>query len=225
MASLGSSGFNSGGACGPIGRHTSIASNTKEATDLTIKTGAGKTLVLETAVWDDLRIVPGSIDRPGVSDPTFQDWQPGGSGTTFKVLKFNQSQYGFFTCQLPHKYKLGSDIYCHVHWTPGARGADEDTKTVAWKIDYSWASIGSVFPASANLDLTDTCDGVNDKHLMTDDKVITGTDQGVSSMLICKIYRDTGDTWVGTGANGPALLEVDFHFQIDTLGSRAIGAK
>ncbi len=39
-----------------------------------------------------------------------------------------------------------------------------------------------------------------------------------------KIYRsDTGtdDTWAGTSAaQSPGLLEVDFHHEIDTMGSR-----
>jgi hypothetical protein len=49
--------------------------------------------------------------------------------------------------------------------------------------------------------------------------------KNVSSMLMCRIYRDTGDTWAGNAANGPALLEVDFHFPIDTVGSRQWGTK
>jgi hypothetical protein len=39
---------------------------------------------------------------------------------------------------------------------------------------------------------------------------------------------DTGadDTWVGTiSGDRPMLLEVDFHYQIDTVGSRQTGIK
>jgi len=193
--------------------------------DLKIVTDTDKTIYLDKFVWEDMRIVPGQLDRPGTTDPTYRAWQPGGSGTTYQVLKFDQEQLGYFTIQLPHSYAIGEDIYCHLHWTPGDRGVTEDTKTVAWKVDYSWASINGVFAASTPLDLTDTCDGVNDKHLMTQEVVLDGTDKGISSMLVCKVYRDTGDTWVGTGANGPALLEIDFHFPVDTMGSRQIGAK
>jgi len=163
-----------------------IKTDTSIPTDLSIVTGADKTLVLDTVVYEDIRITSGSLDRPGVTDPTFQDWQPDGSGTTFSVLKFNQNQYGTFTCQLPHAYKEGSSITAHVHWTPGDRGVAEDTKTVAWKLDYSWANINSVFASSKTVDLTDTCDGVNDKHLMTPDLAIDGT------TVICDSYTGAG---------------------------------
>jgi hypothetical protein len=48
----------------------------------------------------------------------------------------------------------------------------------------------------------------------------------ISSMLLCNVKRtDTGadDTW--TDAQGPLLLEIDFHYPIDTVGSRQAGTK
>ena len=179
----------------------------------------------DATVWDDFRILPSNFDRPGITDPSIQDWQPGGSGMTFKVWCFNQLQMGYFTVQIPHSYKQGSNILVHTHWTPHARGVAENGKTVAWKLDYSWANIDGTFGASANADMTDTCDGVDHKHLMTPEATILGANKTISSMLVCRIYRDNTDDWVGTGANGPALLELDFHFEIDTVGSKTHSAK
>jgi len=179
----------------------------------------------DATVWEDMRILPSQFDRPGVTDPTIQNWQPAGSGTTFKVWCFNQTQAGYFTVQLPHSYKEGSNISAHVHWTPKDRGVAENTKTVAWKMDYSWANIDGTFGASATIDMTDTCTGTNDKHKMTPGATIVGTSKTISSMLVCKIYRDAGDTWVGTTANGPALLELDFHYEINSIGSKTISSK
>jgi len=173
----------------------------------------------EITVWDDLRIVPGSFDFPGSHDPVLGDWQPGGSGATLKVFKFAPSDEGFFTCQLPHNYKQGSDIKCHVHWTPHSRGNEENGSTVAWKLDYSWSNIGSAFGASATADMTDTCSGADHWHEVTPEVTIAGSGKTISSMLVCRVYRDTGDTWAGTGANAPGMLEIDFHYQIDSRGS------
>ena len=122
-------------------------------------------------------------------------------------------------------HKHGSDITAHVHWTPHDRGVAEGTHTVAWKIDYSWASIGDTFLPSATVDLTDACQSINDHHLMTPNVTITGTGKGISSMIVGRLYRDTGDGWSGTGANAPILLEIDFHFQVDSTGSRTNGVK
>lgn len=180
----------------------------------------------DATVWDDLRIVPGAFDYAGTGDPVLIDYQPGGSGTTFKVYSFQASQQAFFTVQVPHGYQHDSSIFAHVHWTPGTRGNEESGKTVAWKLDYSWANIDGNFGASNVVDMTDTCDGTDHKHQMTSDIEISGTGKHISSMLICRIFRDTGDNWVGTtAAQSPIFLEIDFHFMSNTQGSRTISTK
>ena len=117
-------------------------------------------------VWDDLRIVPGAFQFAGNADPTLQTWQPGGAGTEFKVYKFKENDEVFFTCQIPHSYKEGTDIGAHLHWTPGDRGVAEGTAVVAWKLDYSWANIDAVFASSATVDLSDACQSTNDLSLI-----------------------------------------------------------
>jgi hypothetical protein len=95
-------------------------------------------------------------------------------------------------------------------------------------MDYSWANIAGAFGASANLDMTDTCTGTDHLHEMSPEATITGTSKAISSMLVCRIYRDAdaADTWAGTASGSlPILLEVDFHFEMDTVGSRAQSAK
>lgn len=183
----------------------------------------------DATVWDDLRIVPGSFDRPGTSDPGIVSYTPTGSSIAFYLYEFAKNNIASFTVQLPHNYKQGSNIYCHVHWTPGLRGNEENGATVGWKLDYTWANIDGTFGAGATLDLSDACDGTDDKHQMTPDVAITGTSKNISSMLICNIKRtDTGtdDTWASTTSGQlPLLLEIDFHYEIDTVGSRQRTAK
>lgn len=174
-------------------------------------------------VWEDIRIQSGSFDRPGASDPAINTYTPGGAGTSTYLYEFAKNDIVSFTIQLPHSYKEGTDIYCHIHWTPGAQGAAQSGNTVGWKVDYSWASIDGAFGSMATLDLSDACNGVDHEHNMTTDSVITGSGKTISSMLICNAKRtDTGadDTWsAGGGGDQPMLLEIDFHFQIDTIGS------
>jgi hypothetical protein len=178
----------------------------------------------EATVWDDLRITPGAFDLPGTSDPALVAWTPGGSGIATKLYEFQAGDTATFTIQLPHSYKHGTSIYVHVHWTPGANGSTESGRLVGWKLDYTWANINGAFASMATADLQDACNGVNHEHNMTPDVEIAGTGKTVSSMLVCNIKRtDTGtdDTWAGTGSGSlPMLLEIDFHFQIDTVGSR-----
>jgi hypothetical protein len=183
----------------------------------------------DATVWDDLRITPGSFDRPGTSDPTIVAYQPGGSGTTTYLYQFDAGNIASFTVQLPHGYKLGSTVYVHIHWTPGPRGNEENGALVGWKVDYSWADINGNFGTMTTADLSDACDGTDHKHQMTPELALTGSASGVSSMLICNVKRtDTGtdDTWAGTlSGERPLLLEIDFHFEIDTVGSRQKASK
>lgn len=185
----------------------------------------------DATVWDDMRVVPGSFDRPGVSDPGIVAYDVAGGGVSTYLWEFAKNNIASFTVQLPHAYKIGTDISAHVHWTPGPRGVAENGNTVGWKLDVSWANIDGTFTAMQSIDLSDTCDGVNHKHLKTASVAIDGhtAPKGISSMLICNIKRiDTGadDTWVGTlSGERPMLLEIDFHYQIDTVGSRLVSTK
>ena len=178
----------------------------------------------DATVWEDARIVPGAFQFAGAADPALEDWQPTGAGSTFKVYKFKKNDEVFASIQVPHAYKEGTDVYFHIHWTPCDRGAAESGNLVGWKVDYSWANIDGTFPVSATVDLSHACEGTDDEHELVVEVLVDGTGKTISSMLILKIYRsDTGadDTWAGTtNAQSPALLEFDFHYLINTVGSR-----
>lgn len=181
---------------------------------------------IKALVWDDVRIPPGSLDRPGVADPDYVAYYPNGGGLGCYLLEFLKNDFASFTVQMPHGYRVGADIYVHVHWTPGDRGNEESGHFVGWKVDYSWANIDGLFVDMQTADLSDVCDGTDHKHQKTPEVLIDGhTDiKGMSSMLVCNIRRsDTGadDTWVSTTSGQlPLLLEVDFHIPISALGSR-----
>ena len=179
--------------------------------------------------WDDLRITPGSFDRPGISDPAYVPYYPSGGGLGVYVPEFGVDDFVSFAVQLPHGYAEGEDIYVHLHWTPGARGVAENGKSVGWKLDYTWANYNDNFPAMQTVDLADVCDGVNHKHQMAGDVLISGAGKRISSMILCNLRRtDTGidDTWAtNTAGNLPILLEVDFHIPYSTRGSTTHSSK
>jgi hypothetical protein len=183
----------------------------------------------DATVWDDMRITPGGFDRPGVSDPSQVAYDVNGGGVSTYLYEFAKNNFASFTVQLPHGYREGTNISVHIHWTPRDRGVAESGNTVGWKVEYSWTNIDEAFPTMGIADLSDACDGTNHKHQMTPAVSIDGTGKKISSMLICNVKRTdagTDDTWSGTTTgNLPLLLEVDFHYEIDTVGSRLIGTK
>jgi hypothetical protein len=176
---------------------------------------------LRNTVWDDLRILPTTFDFAGNADPVVVGYQPGGSGTTFRLYEFAVNDEGFFTVQMPHAWKVGTALYPHVHWTPGARGNEEAAKVVGWNLDYSIASINGLFYASRTISLASACTGTDHYHEISGGGSMPMDGIGLSAMILGRLYRTgTGDTWSSTSSGQlPLLLELDFHYEIDSLGS------
>ena len=172
-------------------------------------------------VYDDMRITPSAFDFAGNSDPVNVATTIG--GRTYRLYEFATNDECFITIQMPHGYKRGSVLRPHVHWTPGSRGNEEATKTVAWKADISHAKVHAAFSTYATVDCTSTlaADTVDGLHVIgpSADYVVPA-DFGESGMLLVRLYRDAGDTWAGTASGSlPLLLEFDIHYQLDKLGS------
>lgn len=122
-----------------------------------------------------------------------------------------------FTLQLPHNWKDGTTIYPHIHWVPKSSGAGN----VQWNIDYSWADLNTitpeVFPAATTSSVIVNGPFTLNQHLISDLTVgnvgIDGTGKTYSSVLICRIWRDSslaGDTYNGDAGG----LSMDFHISI-----------
>lgn len=168
--------------------------------------------------------MPGAFQFAGAADPILVNWQPSGSGSTFKVYAFRKNDEVYATIQMPHRHKEGSNLHFHIHWTPKDRGTAEASNLVGWKVDHSITNVNGTFGASNTVDLSDACDGTDDKHQLTTCVEVDGAGLNISHIILLKIYRsDTGadDTWSGnTAAQSPVLLEFDIHYQIDDRGSQ-----
>jgi hypothetical protein len=210
-----------------------------ETGDYLIKTPPQKTLKLGTVVWDDLR-VPLTAKLQGASNPpTFAQYKNDG-GTSVGVFNWhfgdqalaaNEEQL-WFSAQIPHDYKEGTDIVAHIHWTPKVSGgADEFVK---WGLEYHWTDVGDNFPnttiitSNAATGATATTSGdttlTADEHYVTVIGTISGSGLGISSMLNCRIFRNSSDA-TDDLAQDAVGFEMDFHYQIDTMGSRQAFAK
>ncbi len=164
--------------------------------------------------WDDMRI-PGLAVQLGASSPDLISFLAAGD---LKIYGFNGNateEEVHFTVQLPHTYAQGTDIEPHVHWSAVNANAGD----VVWQLEYTWANINGTFPASTTITATDSASGTAWDHQVIGFSAITGTSKNISSMLVCRLFRDPTDG-SDTYASDAAFLEFDFHFQIDTIGSR-----
>jgi hypothetical protein len=174
-------------------------------------------LWLTDQCWDDLSIAMANAKVPAANAPTWRDYKqsqvPAFSATQVNVL--------YFSAQLPHSYKEGSNLEFHIH----VAYPDAVAGNSVWYFSYSWANDGVAFPVASSTTVTKSSIGIVDGHQrMQIVANIDGTGKKISSVLLCSIQRlgNSGDDNYG---NEIYLVSGDFHYQVDSLGSRLITTK
>lgn len=166
--------------------------------------------------WEALRMPATAVHAAGSNQPSFAVFASDSAGSTgvFTYL-FDSSTANevFFHLQLPHAYKLGSNLRFRVHWAP----TDADTGYVLWGLEYTLANVSTTFGDTLILEATATAHGAARFHHLTELGENTASDTLIAAMLLCRLYRKgSSDTYAGKAA----LLEFDVHYQLDELGSQ-----
>jgi len=166
------------------------------------------TMVGDATVWNDL-VMPLTSGKRGSNDRPDFDY----TNIGYLFPQNDTAEALYLIAQFPHSYKVGSAIYPHIHYKRTVAGKP------TFKIVYAWTSIGEevpVFSAPLSLDheVVDYVSGsIHQVNNSTDP--IDGTGQGLSSIMLIKLYRDDNDV-----AGDVLAYQFDVHFEIDTIGSR-----
>ena len=184
--------------------------------------------------WDDMRVPIQSLKTGGVKDPDFLQWITDiGAGRGIYAWWFGDEAVAgneeelFFAAQLPHGYQEGENIKIHVHWTPSVNGGAGEF--VKWGFEYIWLNIAGTAPANtaiiysdASVAATATREGdasmVANKHYTTEIGTLAGAGKTISSMLVCRIFRNSSDA-TDDYTGSAIMLELDFHYPLDAHGS------
>ncbi|SDX71522.1 hypothetical protein SAMN05444411_108117 [Lutibacter oricola] len=177
--------------------------------------------------YDDLKVPVFSTNRDGSKPPNFYWFQDvnGGSGDGSQgVFAYwfdkNNEEEVYFMVQMPHGWSEGTDIYPHIHWSAKSNVGSSKVK---WGLEYTWSNVGDAFGASTIIygsDPVATYAPISAyEHAITPLPTMSGTGKSLSSMIICRVFRDATDSEDNYGADA-GLLEIDFHYQIDSDGSR-----
>ena len=167
--------------------------------------------------WDDIRVPVTSTKKAGSNDPHFAKIADNGSGSQgvfAELFDKTTEEELYFQVQMPHSWKIGTDIVAHVHWCP----VDTDTGTIQWGLEYSMAEIDAVIGDSTlALSTATAAPGTAYQHTLLDIVTIDmSAVTSLSSIISCRVYRNVaGDTY----NEDAALLEIDFHYEVDSLGS------
>jgi hypothetical protein len=193
---------------------------------------ADGTMTLEgtATVFTDLNVPVFATSNSSSTPPTPARVQRDVAGTSQGVFTYffsaSTEQELYFTVQLPHEWKEGSTIFPHVHWVTTT---NVSTNKVRWGLEYTWVNIAGNFGTTTTEYGEDPITPVGTvtafEHAITEIGTgISATGKTLSSYLICRIFRDATagtDTYTGTAG----LLGIDFHLEMDALGSRTEYAK
>lgn len=171
-------------------------------------------VLAEDSTWDDIRTPATAIKLSGANPPTETAYR----GSSVLAFPTNANKTIYFIFQMPHSWKIGSEVRFHIHWTIPVSGAGAGAENVKWNFTYSWASIGGTFPAETPETVThDVQDTLLNTHIITPVVNIPGAGHGLSSMLLCSLTRDV--SVANDYGSSAYITEVDLHYQMDTFGS------
>ncbi len=193
------------------------------ANHVKIESDGFMTLEGSATIFDDMRV---TLDKG--SNSAALDYLSGSSGPQIWFFRNNQAIEAMsFTVQLPHSWKEGTTIFPHIHWVPKNNGGFS-TGNVEWNLEYSWVNYDpttpQVFPAITTLTTVVNGPFTASANMITsltaNDIGISGTGKKISSILICRIWRDSSRA-ADTYAADTGVLSLDFHYEMDTFGSHS----
>ena len=172
--------------------------------------------------WDNLgSIAPGEMSVSGTNDPdgllsalvtdgtaTAGVWLTAMSGTAVSQM--------FFSLELPHRYIAGTDVNVYVNWAPTTGSA----AGVSWALEYSTANKDGVFGNTTTIEATDATAEVANTRQCGVVGTITGTTFQEDTMIIGRVYRNTGATG-DTYTDYVDFLGLSFHGKTLESGSVA----
>lgn len=207
------------------GQEVQINSNLVIESDGTVRMDNSAT------VWNDLMVYPDATTKGGSNPPEwstmFKNDGSGSMGVYLWMFSSLKEEELHFTIQIPHDYKIGSTLYPHVHWTTVT--GTPSGNNVVWGLEYTVISVGGVFGQTQILTANSLLSSIGSptgtgQHLVTEFGPLSGSGLGISSVIVCRLFRATGHA-ADTFSNDVGLLGFDIHYEQDTQGSRQLWIK
>jgi hypothetical protein len=189
--------------------------------DLHFNCTAAKTIVLDIPVYQDANVGALVLRTGGTAPGVVQIVDEAGANTGIYAVGFAEGEQGSGAIEIPHDYKQGTDLIFHVHW--GANDAPTDTDQVEWELTYTLSREGTTLNPVAVITTNDIAYDTQYEWMRSDFPTITGTNFLIGDQFLFTLKRiaAAGDAFAGE----TLVATIGFHYQVDTLGSRAVGTK
>jgi hypothetical protein len=163
--------------------------------------------------WRDL--VCGLETRSGPSEPVLQNFR---NGVYLYSFSSDVVQEAFAMAHIDHDYKLGSELFPHMHWTTDTT----NTGTVRWGMEYTWArrfdDTGvTEFGPTNTIYVEQSAQNVAYRHYVAQPTVgngIDGTGMNIDTVILIRVFRDAehvNDTYPDSVYG----ITFDLHYQCE----------
>lgn len=181
-------------------------------TTVTADTVKVNSLTYTNTYYDDIQINPYTVNLRSTDEAVFTSYKGA------QVLNFPDDKDAmiYFTLQIPHQYKEGSNLSFHLHTV---YSSSSTSSSDSWTFTYAWANVNDSFPtdetsvtSSTNVNLPVS----SNKNSIRPIATLDGTGKKMSSILICSLMRNG----IADAYNGNVyVLSMDFHMEMDKPGS------
>lgn len=188
-----------------------VTDNTTFESDGTAKFNGAAT------VWKDIFFPMAPPKTAGAGNPSLVTWNGNLRGYSFAV----GDAHDFDPQEFVHDGKEGSTATWHIHIVSRTNVAA--TRAVKYQLEYSQANRNGVFPAPTvvSMEITIPANTTALTHIAED--IGTFTTGLVAGQMFVRLTRIAS---AGTApADDPVIIGVHYHYEIDTVGSRAIFTK
>jgi hypothetical protein len=191
------------------------------ASDLSISTDAGKTMVLAQPVYDDLNldITPRNT---GTGRPTLAPF----GDLLINLYQFAINDFSDFTpVEIKHDWKEGTQLEFHIHY---AFSSDNDAteRKVKFELSYTYADsvAGASFSSLATIpaEATIAANEAGYKHKYLTLATVTPATK-IGTQFLFRLKRIAASS--SEVLYDPFLFNFGIHYMVDTMGSRTISAK
>ncbi len=169
-----------------------------------------------TPYYEEISMPSSSLTGLGIaSDPAKSNSQSGLVYVFTDELAVDEKLL-YFTAQMPHNYREGTDIIFVVHFH---YSTDEVGTLVRWAIRYSWSNIGDNLPVGTSIwKNSDPANNDSLKNQATKFTSVSGTGKTISSQLLCYLSRNSSHV-DDTYTDNARVIGVSILYQVDSPGS------
>lgn len=166
--------------------------------------------------WEDLRFPAQGINPAGSPAPAGVDTNTG-------CLSFSGTQDNVIggIAQMPHGWKIGTDVKPHIHLRFPTANAGTNTR---WQFGYDVASVNGNFANAigtyTNLTAVTVANpNSTTKHVVAGLGSVTMTGLVESAIIMWRLSRLANSDAADDDTNACLLMEFDIHFQLEKAGT------